>query len=133
MPWKTLHFKRPKVNENFDSVGSNHLDKAQHTMAIEQMENYDFVLKGANVKIPKKTTDNVIKSNKCNQCDYASSRGSTLGQHLKTHNGERSKKCNQCDFASIQAGDLKRHLLTHSGEKPNKCNLGCLGAVQTIV
>ena len=28
-------------------------------------------LKEANVKILKKTTDKVIKSNKCNQCDYA--------------------------------------------------------------
>ena len=28
------------------------------------MENYDFVLKGANIKIPKKITDNVITPNK---------------------------------------------------------------------
>ena len=58
----------------------------------QNIENYDFDLKDANVKILKKTTDNVTKSN----------------------------KCNQCEFASSQAGDLKRHLKTHSGEKPNK-------------
>ena len=55
-------------NYKFDSVWSNHLGKAQTTMAIKQMENCDFVLKSADV--PKKTTDNVLKSNKCNQCDY---------------------------------------------------------------
>ena len=33
-------------------------------MVIKQMENYDFVLKGANIKIPKKITDNVITPNK---------------------------------------------------------------------
>ena len=55
------------------------------------MENYDFVFKGANVKIPKKTTDNVIKSNKCNQCDFASSRAGNLRSHMKTHSGEHMK------------------------------------------
>ena len=90
-------------------------------MAIEQMENYDLVLKGANEKIPKKTTDNVIKSNKCNQCDYASSQAGNLRQHLKTHSGEKSNKCNQCDYASSEAGHLKRHLKTHSGGS-KKCN-----------
>ena len=51
----------------------------QH-LAIKNKENYDFVLKNANVKIPKKTTYNENKSNKCNQCDYASSRA----DHLRT-------------------------------------------------
>ena len=74
------------------------------------MENYDFVSNGANVKIPKKTTDNVIKSNKCNQCGYASSRAGDLRQYLKAHSGEKSNKCNQCDFASSQAGDLRGYL-----------------------
>ena len=62
------------------------------------------------------------KPNKCNQCDYASSHASDLRKHLKTHSGEKSNKCNQCDYASSQAGHLRRHLKTHSGEKPNKCN-----------
>ena len=85
-------------------------------------ENYDFGLKDANVTILKKTTGNVIKSNKCNQCDYASSHAGTLRQHLKMHSGEKSNKCNQCDFASSKAGNLRIHLKTHSGEKSNKCN-----------
>ena len=103
---KVFHGKLyTKVNDEFDSVWSNHLRKAQHTMAIKQMEHYEFVLKGANVKIPKKTTDNVIKSNKCNQCDYASSQAGDLKTHLKMHSGEKPYKCNQCDFASSRAGD----------------------------
>ena len=48
MPWTTFHLKRPKVNDEFDSVSSNQLGKAQHTMAIEQMENFDLVSDGAN-------------------------------------------------------------------------------------
>ena len=61
-------------------------------VAMEQnLENYDFDLKDADVKILKKNTDNVIiKSHKCNQCDYASSRAGNLRTHLKTHSGEIS-------------------------------------------
>ena len=33
------------------------------------------------------------------------------------HIGEKSNKCNQCDYASSQAGNLRAHLKTHSGEK----------------
>ena len=62
------------------------------------------------------------KSNKCNQCDYASSYASSLRRHLKTHSGEKSNKCNQCDYASSQASNLRTHLKTHSGEKTNKCS-----------
>ena len=62
------------------------------------------------------------KSNKCNQCDYASSNMGHLRTHVKTHNGEKSNKCNHCDFACSQAGSLRRHVKTHSGEKSNKCN-----------
>jgi len=62
------------------------------------------------------------KSNKCNQCDYASSEAGDLRRHLKTHSGEKLNKCNQCDYASSREGNLKTHLKTHSGEKLNKCN-----------
>ena len=49
------------------------------------------------------------KSNKCNQCDYASSRASDSRTHLKTHSGEKSNKCNQCDYASSEASNLRTH------------------------
>ena len=51
------------------------------------------------------------KLNKCNQCDYASSRADVLRTLLKAHNGEKSNKCNQCDFAP----SLMTRLKTHSG------------------
>ena len=41
---------------------------------------------------------------------------------MKAHNGEKSNKCDQCDFASSQAGNLRRHLKSHSREKLNKLN-----------
>ena len=61
----------------------------------QHLDNYDFGLKDANVKILKK------KSNKCDQCDFASSYSSALKTHLKTHSGEKSNKCNQCDYPSL--------------------------------
>ena len=82
------------------------------------LENYYFGLKDG--KILKKNT--VMKSNKCNQCDYASSQAGDLRRHLKTHSGEKSQKCNQCDYATYHTGHLKTHIKTHTGEKPNKCS-----------
>ena len=116
MPCKT------RLNFKLYSVCSNHLDKAQNIVTIEDMENYEFDLKDANVKIPKRATGNAIKSNKCNQCDYESSHAGNLRTHLTTHSGEKPNKCNQCDFASYHASNLRTHLKTHSGEKPNKRN-----------
>ena len=113
MPYKTW------LDYNFDSVWSNHLGKAQHTVEIEEMEFYDLGLKDANLTILKKTTDNVNKSKKCNQCDFACSQAGTFRRHFKAHSGEKPYKCNQCDYAS---NHLRRHLKMHSGEKANKCN-----------
>ena len=126
-------FKRPKVNDEFDSVWSNHLGKAQLMVAIEQMENYDFVLNGVNVEIPKKTPNNVTKSNKCNQCDYASSRASHLRTHLKTHSGEKSNKCNQCEYTSSQTSHLRTHLKMHSGESQTNANNATLPLLKQAI
>ena len=89
---------------------------AQHnTVAMEeQMDNYDFGLNDANVKILKKIINNDTKSNKCNQCDFPSSQAGDLRKHLKTHSGETPNKCNHCDYASSRAGDLRRHLTMHN-------------------
>ena len=45
------------------------------------------------------------------QCHYAISRAH--------HSGEKSNKCNQCDFASSRGDVLKTHFKNHSGEKMN--------------
>ena len=61
------------------------------------------------------------KSNKCNQCDFASSQAANLRRHLKMHSGEKSaNKCNQCDFVTAWPQALKNHLKTHEGEKLKK-------------
>ena len=82
----------------------------------EILDNHHLGLKEANVEMVQKRTDKVVKSNKCNQCEYASSRADHLRTHLKIHSGEKSNKCNQCDFASSQAGNLKTHMKTHCGD-----------------
>ena len=69
-----------------------------------------------------RTTKKGEKLNKCNHCDFSSSRAANLRTHLKTHSGEKPPKCNQCDYASSQSGDLRTHLKTHNGEKSNKWN-----------
>ena len=80
-------------------------------------QNYDFGLRGEEIR--KKKPE---KTNKCNQCDYASSYPSALKLHLKTHSGEKPNKCNQCDFACSDPSSLRTHMKTHSGEKSNKCD-----------
>ena len=93
----------------------------QNTVTMEQ-NIINYGLENAHVEIRKKNTDNIIKSNKCNQCDYASSQTGHLRTHLKTHSGEKSNKCNQCDYACSDPSSFRRHLKQHSGEKSNKCN-----------
>ena len=107
---------------------------AKNNTMEQTYQNYDFGLKGE--EILKKKTGSAIESNKCNQCDYASSRAGDLKKHLITHSGGKSNKCSQCDFAcsdpsslrrqcdyaSFHASDLRLHLKTHSGMKTNKCH-----------
>ena len=83
-------------------------------------ENHNVDENNVRIKPPKivRKKDQDKRSNKCNQCDFASSYASNLRAHLKTHGGEKSNKCNQCNFAST----LRDHMKIHSGEKPNKCN-----------
>ena len=59
----------------------------------QTLDKFDLSSKGANVKILKKITRDVIMAIKCNQCNYASSRAGNLREHLKTHSGEKSNKC----------------------------------------
>ena len=83
----------------------------------------DFSESNVDTEYPLMTKTCLLKrSNKCNQCEYASSQASNLRRHLKAHTGEKSNKCNQCDYASSVACHLRRHLKTHGGEKSNKCN-----------
>ena len=69
-----------------------------------------------------KSTVNVIRSKKCNQCHYASSQTGDLRRHLKTHSREKPIICNWCNYASSKAGNLRTHLKMYSEETSNKCN-----------
>jgi KRAB domain-containing zinc finger protein len=53
----------------------------------------------------------------CNQCNNSTVRKYSLKRHLKTHIGEKSNKCNQCDFASVEAGVSRGQLKTPSEKK----------------
>ena len=78
-------------------------------------KNLQSVNEEASENVTKNGQD--MRSNKCNQCKYESSRAGNLRTHLKRHNGEKSNKCNQCDFAFSYANVLRTHLKAHSGEK----------------
>ena len=45
-----------------------------------------------------------------------------LKVHIKTHNSKNSNRCSQCDYASSQASNLRRHTRIHTGVKSNICN-----------
>ena len=69
------------------------------------------------------------KTNKCSQCNNASSEASNLRRHMSTHTGEKTNKCNQCDVAFSQADTLREHLELfpwfpemHQGKKSIKCS-----------
>ena len=74
------------------SVGKEHC-KSQH---ISYMLNMDQNLKQPDLckntadQVPLRETNGREKSNKCNQCDYASSRASHLRRHFKRHTGKKS-------------------------------------------
>ena len=98
-------------------------DKVPYSLIMDQnIKDANFNKSWNNIDFPLENTNNEgEKSNKCNQCKFASSLKSSLRRHLKIHSGDKSNKCNQCDYASFEAGHLRRHLKTHSGEKSNKC------------
>ena len=62
----------------------------------ETLENH--ILSKQNVEIPMKKTKNDVKLNKCNQCNFASSKKGNLKVHMKTHSDKKSNKCYQCNF-----------------------------------
>ena len=86
-------------------------------MMDPNLDDHNLSKNNVNIESPMRVTKTGGKSNKCNQCDFASPHGSSLRRHLKKHSGEKSNKCNQCDYASSHTANLRGHLKTHSGEK----------------
>ena len=50
------------------------------------------------------------KSNRCNQCDYASSQADNLRSLLKTCIEEKSNKWNKCEFGCSDPSSLRSHM-----------------------
>ena len=84
---------------------------------INEKKKQQKIDKSRLVKLKIIMRENVFEkgSNKCNQCDYESSRANNLRRHKKIHSGEKLNKCNQCEYASLQASTLRTHLKTHDG------------------
>ena len=94
----------------------------------QALKHYDLGMKDGNVENVMKKTNNAMqsnsgeKSNKCNQCDYATSKASHLRIHLKMHSGEKPNKCNQCDYASFKRSNLRTHLKDIAEKQCNHCD-----------
>ena len=71
--------------------------------------------------LPGNSPESEIQIERKNVTD-ASAHAHNLRTHLIMNTGEKSNKCIQCDYASSEASKLVRHLKTHSGEKSDKCN-----------
>ena len=106
------------------SVPFSHIPFTYFSLVMDQNHELSNINSDVNVKAPMEVTGTGQgkSSNKCNQCEYASSHTGNLRTHLKSHRGEKPNKCSQCDYASSEAGHLRTHLKTHSGEKSNKCS-----------
>ena len=83
------------------------IDEAKHNTVVMEhtLENYDVGLIEENVR--EKRTNSGEKSNKCNQCDYASSGAGNSRTHFKMHSEEKSNKCNQWDYACSDPSALR--------------------------
>ena len=85
----------------------------------QNFEPRDYSKSTAN-QVLMRETEGREKSNKCNQCAYASYHAGDLRKHLKIHGGEKTNKCNQCDYACSEPSALRSHLKTRSGENKKK-------------
>ena len=77
---------------------------------LQNFENHDLNMHNGNEEILLKKPPKIFKSNKCDQCDFASSWASTLKTHLEMHSVDKSNECNQCKYASSDPSALRSHL-----------------------
>ena len=81
--------------------------------ALDELAELAALVNGEASKNKTKNNQDTL-SNRCNQCDFASSQVGQLRIHLRTHSGEKPNKCTQCGYASSDASNLRRHLKKHS-------------------
>ena len=75
-----------------------------------------------NVKLPVRKKSRGIKLNKCNQCNYSSTRTDHLRAHVQNRHDEKVHKCNQCNYSSSRADYLRGHEQKHTGKKSYRCS-----------
>ena len=80
--------------------------------ALDELAELAALVNGEASKNKTKNNQDMLP-NKCNQCDFVSSRAGYLRTHLKTHSGEKPNKCDQCGYASIRASQLVTHMKRH--------------------
>ena len=106
-----FHFQSSPLNRklicNIFSVWKKYQANCHMVKMVEMDQTLDQngSRKSNNVKATMTARNNGEKSNKCNQCNYASSDAGKLRKHLKTHTGEKSNKCSQCEYTSSHAGE----------------------------
>ena len=68
--------------------------KRQHSsyLLVMDQNNEQLTFLGKSTGGHVSMRDNRENSNKCNLCEYASSRADNLRTHLKTHSGEKSHR-----------------------------------------
>ncbi|KAI1705410.1 c2H2-type zinc-finger domain-containing protein [Ditylenchus destructor] len=69
---------------------------------------------------------------KCQFCDFAAARHSSLVVHGRIHSDDKPYKCQFCEFSSAQNGNLTAHIRIHTGEKPYKCRFCDYAAARSV-
>ena len=87
-----------------------HIDASQSTNSFECTE-CDYKCAYIEIFNEHKKTHTQQKPGKVCGCDFQSD--------IQTHTGERTKQCDKCDGASSKKTTLKDHILLHNDEKPN--------------
>ena len=64
-----------------------------------------------------------LKSNKCNQIDFASPKAGNLRRHLETHSGRKSNTCNQCTMCTLYSFFPPRPSAVGYIVQPHTCHI----------
>ncbi|CAG0918641.1 unnamed protein product [Notodromas monacha] len=109
-------------NDQLSSQGDD-LSPAKRPWKHETTDNEsdDGSTSAKRVKSDDSPTDGALVY-KCDQCDKAFVKQSSLARHKYEHSGQRPHKCGVCSKAFKHKHHLTEHSRLHSGEKPFQCS-----------